>query len=92
MDHNHESRDQPRSGFSMNWILIAFLAVAGFFLFTEHRAHLFGFLPFLLLLACPLMHLFMHHGHGGHGQHRHGGEDERGSQTTDTKDSQKGNW
>jgi hypothetical protein len=25
------------------------------------------YLPFLLLLACPLMHLFMHHGHGGHG-------------------------
>jgi len=23
-------------------------------------------LPYLLLLACPLMHLFMHHGHGGH--------------------------
>jgi hypothetical protein len=23
-------------------------------------------LPFLLLLACPLMHLFMHHGHGDH--------------------------
>ncbi len=22
-------------------------------------------LPYLLLLACPLMHLFMHHGHGG---------------------------
>lgn len=42
-----------------------FLAVAGFFLFAEHRAHLFGALPFLLLLACPLMHLFMHHDHGG---------------------------
>jgi hypothetical protein len=28
-----------------------------------------GVLPFLLLLACPLMHLFMHHGHGGHGRH-----------------------
>jgi len=35
-----------------------------FYLLTEHQAHLFGALPFLLLLACPLMHLFMHHGHG----------------------------
>jgi hypothetical protein len=26
-----------------------------------------GVLPFLIFLACPLMHLFMHHGHGGHG-------------------------
>jgi hypothetical protein len=23
----------------------------------------------LFLLVCPLMHRFMHHGHGGHGQH-----------------------
>ena len=41
----------------------------GYFLWTEHRAHVIQFLPFLLLAACPLMHLFMHHGHGhGHGQ------------------------
>lgn len=35
-----------------------------------------GSLPFLLLLACPLMHLFMGHGHGraGHsGQAGHSG-------------------
>jgi hypothetical protein len=25
-----------------------------------------GALPLLLLLACPLMHLFHHGGHGGH--------------------------
>ncbi len=51
------------------WIgFLGFLAIALFFLWTEHRAHLLGALPFLLLLACPLMHLFMHGGHGqGHG-------------------------
>jgi hypothetical protein len=27
---------------------------------------------FLLILACPLMHLFMMRGHGGHGGHDHG--------------------
>lgn len=47
--------------------LLVIGAVAGYFLLTEHRAHFFGALPFLLLLACPLMHMFMHHGHGGHG-------------------------
>jgi len=56
-----------------NWIFLVFLAIAAFFLFTEHRAHLLGALPFLLLLACPLMHLFMHHGHQG----GHEGHDER---------------
>jgi hypothetical protein len=46
---------------------LAFLLIAAFFLATEHRAHLFGVLPFLLILACPLLHVFMHRGHGGHG-------------------------
>jgi hypothetical protein len=40
--------------------------IAGFFLLTEHTAHVYGALPYLLLAACPLMHVFMHHGHGGH--------------------------
>jgi len=48
-------------------LIVAMLA-GGFFLFTEHRAHLLGALPFLFLLSCPLMHLFMHRGH------KHGGE------------------
>lgn len=48
------------------WVWLILAVVLGFFLLTEHRAHLFGALPFLLLLLCPLMHLFMHHGHGGH--------------------------
>ncbi len=48
-------------------VLVGFLIVAGFFLMTEHRAHLFGVLPFLLLLACPLLHSFMHGRHGAHG-------------------------
>ena len=47
-------------------VLCGFLLIAGFYLLTEHTAHVFGALPFLLLAACPLMHLFMHHGHGGH--------------------------
>lgn len=36
---------------------------ASYFLLVEHREHLFQFLPYLILLLCPLMHLFMHHGH-----------------------------
>ncbi len=47
-------------------VLMCFLTIAGFFLITEHTAHVLGALPWLLLAACPLMHLFMHHGHGGH--------------------------
>jgi hypothetical protein len=35
-----------------------------FFALREHWAHALGLLPYLLLLACPLMHLF--HGRGHH--------------------------
>ena len=40
------------------------LAALLFFLFTEHTAHTLGILPSAILLACPLMHFFMHRGHG----------------------------
>ena len=53
--------------FKTVWVLIAFLAIAAFFLITEHTAHFFGVLPFALLLLCPLLHLFMHGGLGDHG-------------------------
>ncbi len=51
---------------SITWICAAFLVIAGFFLITEHTAHLFGILPWLFLLACPLLHMLSHRGHGRH--------------------------
>ncbi len=50
-------------------VLAVFLAIAGALLLTEHRAHVLGVLVYLPLLACPLMHFFMHGGHGDHGGH-----------------------
>ncbi|MBI3479698.1 MAG: DUF2933 domain-containing protein [Nitrosomonadales bacterium] len=55
------------------WVFYGFLAVAGFFLFEEHRAHVLGILPYLFLLACPLMHLFMHGRHEHHHDSSEGG-------------------
>ncbi len=50
------------------WVgLGVIFAAAALFFWREHRAYLFVALPFLFLLACPLMHMFMHHGHGGQG-------------------------
>lgn len=61
-----------------SWVLIAFLAIAAFFLITEHTAHFFGVLPFALLLLCPLLHLFMHGGHGSQADHQsHAAEGEK---------------
>jgi hypothetical protein len=75
MTHEHSPHTGPWFRSRSGLVLLAFLAIAGFFVITEHTAHLFGFLPYLLLLACPLLHLF-HRGHGG-GHGDHGGE--RGS-------------
>jgi hypothetical protein len=66
-EHDHKPTPFLRSPGGL--VLLAFLTIAGFFLWQEHRAHLLGVLPYLLLLACPLMHIFMHRGHGGHGDH-----------------------
>lgn len=64
--HEHETEPMGRRP-KIAWIVFA--TIAAFYLLTEHRAHLLGVLPFLLFLACPLMHVFMHGGHG-HGSDR----------------------
>jgi len=58
-------------------VFVLFAIIGGFFIAAEHRAHLVPYLPWLFLAACPLMHLFMHHGHGGHQHHGSGGEPDR---------------
>ncbi|GGJ42173.1 hypothetical protein GCM10011320_57200 [Neoroseomonas lacus] len=55
--------------------MIGFALVAAFYVLREHWEHAFGALPYLLLLACPLMHLFMHHGHGHGGGGQRAGSD-----------------
>ena len=51
----------------LSWRGVALtIALAGisYYLLTEHKEHLALALPYLVLLACPLMHIFGH-GHGG---------------------------
>ena len=66
----HESGGEPG-----RWVFWGFVAVAAFFLIAEHRAHVGEYLPFLLLAACPLMHLF--HRHGGHDAHHERHEEKK---------------
>ena len=74
MQHHLGHQEQAREGVSIKskagLVLVGFLIIAGALLFTEHRAHVLGLLVWLPLLACPLMHVFMHgrHRHGGHSQ------------------------
>ena len=57
-------------------VLLASLAIAGFFLVAEHRVHLSGFLPYALIGLFVVFHLFMHGGHGRHGGGHSGEADE----------------
>jgi hypothetical protein len=71
-DHPSDASGTPQGSFLTSragLVFIGFAVIAGALLFTEHRAHVLGLLIWLPLLACPLMHLFMHHDHGGHGAH-----------------------
>jgi len=64
IDRQAASSPTAESRSRAKWAFAGFLALAAFLLVAEHRAHLLGFLPWLLLIACPLLHLFMHRGHG----------------------------
>ena len=68
MQHDHrESQVSDRYQKVSRYVFFGFVAVAAYFVITEHRAHVVAFLPYVLLAACPLMHLFHHGGHGhGH--------------------------
>ena len=75
-DHSHsegETEDQKEHDSFLTsragLVFIGFAIIAGALLFTEHRAHVLGYLIWLPLFACLFMHMFMHHGHGGHGDH-----------------------
>lgn len=57
----------PGMGRRLKIALLMVAVIAAFFLLREHWDHVAGSWLYLLLLACPLMHLF--HGQGGHGGH-----------------------
>lgn len=62
---NDDSHHAPRWSARAKLAFLVFAGIGAFFLIGEHRAHVLSYLPWLFLLACPLMHLF--HRHGGHG-------------------------
>ena len=50
----------------LGWTLAVAISALGAYLLVTHTGHVLAALPYLLLMACPLMH-FMH----GHHGHRH---------------------
>ncbi|MFY0665653.1 MAG: DUF2933 domain-containing protein [Natronospirillum sp.] len=63
-----------KSYLQRHWpIAIAILSLLLLYLWDQHRGHILGALPYLIILICPLMHIFMHRGHGQH-HDRHDGD------------------
>jgi hypothetical protein len=77
MDTAHDSHldraTTPNWSRINQWLLWLGLAAATGWMFYRHNAHLMQLLPFLLVLACPLMHLFGHGRHHGHRDQRREG-------------------
>jgi len=70
MDHTAHNESSAPNGAAPRrclWraALLMVVLIAAFFVLREHWGHIAGSWPYLLLLACPVMHLF--HRHGGHG-------------------------
>ena len=81
VEHTHDEHEMgagkpPGGNRASRWVFWAFALIAAYFLWTEHRAHVVQYLPFLLILACPLLHMF--HGHAGHGEHDGQDENKKG--------------
>ena len=52
------------------WIVIAIIGVFGLiFLLRTHTSHVLSVIPYLILLLCPFMHIFMHKNHGSYTDH-----------------------
>lgn len=73
MDEQPPNSLGRKSRFSRSVLaFIALLGIALVFLLSEHRAHALGWLPLILLVACPFLHMFLHGGHGGQSRRKSG--------------------
>jgi hypothetical protein len=67
MDHSQHSPGGIRGFIATpaGVALLALLSAALIYALVAHTAHTLALLPYAFILLCPLMHLFMHSGHGG---------------------------
>jgi hypothetical protein len=59
----HRQHDKTSGRLAIGWLLGA----AAYFFLIEHREHLFIWLPYTVLLACPFIDILMH-SRANHGQ------------------------
>ena len=61
MDNEHTADAPPlwKSPVGITYTVMAFTAIA--YLWVTHRDHQLDVLPYAVLAACPLIHVFTHH-------------------------------
>ncbi|HHY0847908.1 TPA: DUF2933 domain-containing protein [Legionella pneumophila] len=91
--HPKSPKPQKEKGFwssPSGLMAIIIIGIISYYLIVEHGAHIASFLGasslVLLVLLCPLMHLFMHRGHGGHGENHHHKSDDEDNDSSEKKD------
>lgn len=52
-------------------VILGIVVLAAIYLAVWHSVHIAAAAPFLLLFACPLMHVLMHGSHHGGHSHSH---------------------
>ncbi len=76
----HDRRRSDPGPWVVRILMIALVGLGAYYVIAEHGAHVLSAWPLLILLLCPLLHLFTHGGHGGHSGHggRNAGESDNG--------------
>ena len=69
MSIENGERSRGSNAFQLKWAIAGVGLAAAYLIARDHWTHVVDYLPYLLIIACPLMHLFMRHGHGGHENH-----------------------
>lgn len=72
MNQDHEHYHKPAAGTTF-WgtrhglATIMAIGIVVIYLLTEHLGHVYQALPWVILAASPILYIFMHREHGGHG-------------------------
>ena len=68
-------------------VLIAAIAAVGLFIIGTRKLQLARLLPFAGVLLCPLMHVFIHRGHGAPNGHGHEPDSSEGEMSRHHRES-----